>query len=122
VRPVLWTFTDLTFLGFRPETTDGDIVTVRIGTPAGEVQIIGALDINGRTLIVRRTHIQSDAGPNGIGIANLRTLAAFLLERIDCDEAVVEGETRTIGAAPGRRPRPLRFARRPGVASGSQRG
>lgn len=74
----------------------------------------------GRTLVLRRFHMQAQAGANSLGPGNLRLLADLVMERMDYDELVVEGAFRTTGANPGHRPRPRRFARRPVAAPGGQ--
>ena len=108
-----WTPRNLTLIEVVTGLSEGDILTVRIGTPAGEVMIMARVDIRGRTLALDRVHIQSTGGPRSIGLTNLRAIAEFALERMDCDEARIEGAARTTGANPGRTPNPLRFIRRP---------
>jgi hypothetical protein len=70
------------------------------------------IDLVGRTLILNGTHLESDGGPQSIGVANLRAVAAAVLEWMDCDEARIEGAPRTTGANPGLKPRALRFTLR----------
>jgi hypothetical protein len=106
-----WAITDIRLIELDTDGCDGEIVTANIHTPLGVVSIIGALDIEGRTLFVRNAHIQSQAGANDFGIAKLRVMAQAELERIDCDEVRIEGAARTTGANPGHRPGPLRFTR-----------
>ena len=106
-----WALDDVGPIEMEPADSVGDLVTIRVMTPVGPVLIMGEIDIIGRHLLVRGVHIESDSGPLSIGIANLRTIARAVLERIDCDEARVEGAARTTGANPGHRPRALRFTR-----------
>ena len=106
-----WRPDELDWLGIENDGSAGDVITIRVGTPAGIVAIMGEVAIEDRTLVLRGVHIEG-ARPNSVGIANLRTIAAIVLERIDCDEARVEGAARTTGANPGHQPRVVRFARR----------
>ena len=106
-----WALGDVGPIEMEPADSDGDLVTIRVTTPAGPVLIMGQIDIAGRRLLVTGANIESDSGPRSIGIANLRVIARAVLERIDCDEARVEGAARTTGANPGHRPRALRFTR-----------
>jgi hypothetical protein len=69
------------------------------------------LDIEGRILVARKAHVKSNGGLWSVGIANVRMMATMVLEWMDCDEARVEGATRTTGANPGHTPRPFRFRR-----------
>ena len=113
-----WTDRDFTLLEVVNGLSEGDIMTVRIGTPEGAVTIMARVDFEGRTLLLSKAHIQSSGGPHSIGLVNLRAMANFVLERLDCDEARVEGADRTTGANPGRAPDPLRFTRRSRPAPG----
>ena len=108
-----WTAFDLDLIGFDPDTNEGDIVTIAVATPNGMISIMGEIDIIGPLIVLKGVHIHGENGANTIGIANLKVLAAYLLERIDCNEARVEGATRTTGARRGLKPRVLRFTRRP---------
>jgi hypothetical protein len=117
---MVWTAAELTGLGIEDASSEGNIVTISIGTPAGNVVVMAEVDLSpdGKILFARGVHIHSDAGARTIGVANLRVLAAFVLERMNCDEASVEGAVRTTGANPGHRPRVLRFTRRVDPAAG----
>ena len=107
-----WPPEALDWLGVESDDSEGDVIAIRVGTPAGVVALMGEVAIEGRTLIVRGVHIEG-SGPNSVGATNLRAIAELVLERIDCDEARVEGAIRTTGANPGHRPRVLRFTGRP---------
>ena len=119
-----WKVEDLAWLGIDEASSGGDIITARIGTPLGEIRIMAEVEIASETgtgrwlLMLRGAHIESDAGPNTIGIADLRVVAALILREVDCHEARVEGATRTTGANPGHTPRSLRFARRRNTTGG----
>lgn len=107
-----WPSDALVWNGVIEDASEGDVISIRIGTPTGELEIMASIEFKERTLLLIGAHIQSDGGPNSIGHGNLRSIAEFVLERIDCDEARVEGAARTTGANPGHRPRVLWFARR----------
>jgi hypothetical protein len=117
---VRWIPEQLSWLGVVDDQSEGDVVTVRIGSPSGILSIMAEVDlVDGRVLILKGTHMQSEGGPGSIGIVNLRIMADFVLERVDCDEAIIEGAIRTSGANPGHRPIPIRFRRRSRAASGA---
>jgi hypothetical protein len=71
-----WAPGDITFSGFDAAATEGDVVTIRVKTPAGEIRVMAEIDLVGRTLIMNGTHMESHGGPLSIGVANLRALAA----------------------------------------------
>ena len=96
--------------------TDHPVVSVMIKTPLGTLELMAEPIFGERRLVLRGLHVQSDdLRANTLGPANLRRLAEIAMERLDCDEIVIEGAVRTTGAGKGRRPRPTRFARRPHV-------
>jgi hypothetical protein len=105
------------------DDTDDPIVTIRVTTPAGELQIMAEVseEDEGRTLKLQGTHLQSAAGPNAFGVGALRLIAEIVMERMDYEQVVVEGAVRTTGARPGHRPKALRFTRRAGAASGADK-
>lgn len=84
-----WTLDDITGVELDAELSEGDVLTVCVNTPAGEIWIIGEIEIDGRLLVAKGVHMHGD-GANSVGIANLRIIAAAILDRIDCDEARVE--------------------------------
>lgn len=105
-----WTSGDITFELLDDHTSD-PVATINIGTPAGSIQLMGEPEEVGRTLVLHKAHIQSDMGANALGVKRLRTIAQVFMERFDYDALEVEGEIRTTGARPGRRPGRHRFAR-----------
>jgi len=106
-----WSQEDVAF-DIVPEDTSDPVVTAKVRVPGGTLVFMGEPEEVGRTLVVRGMHVQSEGvGPNGVGIHNLRLIAAIVMERLGYDEIRVEGEVRTTGANPGRRPDVLRFAR-----------
>jgi CBS domain-containing protein len=106
-----WARADVSFRLVDEDTSD-PVTTIEVTTPHGALLIMGEPRESGRILIAAGVHISSrGVKPNDIGIANLRLIAQAIMEELDYDEIHVEGEVRTTGAKPGRRPRPLRFAR-----------
>ena len=112
-----WSPDDIASVEIVDDYSEGDVVTIRVHTPAGVIEIMGSIEFSGPILIASEVHIQG-LTPNALGMANLRVIAEVILERIDCDEARIEGAARTTGSRPGRRPGVLRFARRPRSAAG----
>lgn len=92
--------------------TDDPVVTAAIETPAGALMAMAGVRRVGRSLELEGFHMHgASVGPNALGAANLKRLAQAVMEKIDVDEIVVRGATRTSGANPGRRPREWRFTR-----------
>jgi hypothetical protein len=106
----MWHRTDVSF-DLVDDLTSSPVVTISIATPVGVLRLMAEPEMIGRTLRLRRVHVQ-DAYPNAVGPANWRLIAAVVMERMNVDGLVVEGALRTIGANPGRRPGVLRFTRR----------
>jgi|Deesub1362B_J571_1020462.scaffolds.fasta_scaffold20236_2 hypothetical protein len=105
-----WNAVDVTF-EIDADATFEQVITVVIGTPQGRIFVMAEPREEGRTLILDGFNIHSDAGAGVIGRANLKMLAQFVMERMDYDELVVQGTSRTSGAGPGRVPGKLRFSR-----------
>jgi hypothetical protein len=100
------------------DETDDPVVTARFDTPAGSLMAMAEVQVRGRTLRLVRMHMQG-ATANAIGTAHLRLLADLVMDRMDYDAIEIEGAVRTTGASRGRKPRSIRFARRPGSAAGN---
>ena len=116
----MWSRGDVSFEIDDTGSSD-PVVTINVHTPAGTMVIMGEPKEVGRTLVVAGVHAHGQGvGPNGVGLANLRLIADVVMETLDYDELVVEGEVRTTGATPGRRPKPIRFSRGPGPAAQPQ--
>ena len=107
-----WTPLQIVFNGIIEDDSEGDVVTISIGTPSGEILFLAEIDFEGRTLIACGVHVQSEASPNSIGRANLLLVAETVLARLDFDEAIIEGAVRTTGANSGHRPKQIRITRR----------
>lgn len=108
---MLWDARDIKF-DFVGEATSAEVLTVRIDTPMDAIFAMAEPKEVGRTLILDRFNIHSDAGARATGISNLRMLAELAMERMDYDEIVIQGTARTTGSCPGRIPGRLRFTRR----------
>ena len=106
-----WTRADISFV-LVDEITEHPVVTIEVVTPDGLILIMGEPREDGRTLVVERAHVSSRGiDRNDIGVRNLRLIATVIMSEMDYDDIRIEGEVRTTGANPGRRPRPFRFAR-----------
>jgi len=106
-----WQIDDVSF-DLVGDLTEGPVMTIRVSTPDGSLVMMAEPEESGRTLTLRRFNAEGMAA-NALGPANLRAMADVLMERMDYDELIIEGTVRTSGANPGRRPSPVRFARRP---------
>jgi hypothetical protein len=104
------------------DMTDDPVVRLLVQTPVGQLMFTGEPVETAGVLISPGTHVQ-DASPNAIGAANLMVIAQALMERMDYNELIIEGATRTTGANPAHRPRPIRFTRhvRPAPVKGLRR-
>lgn len=87
---------------------EGDVVLVRLTDGIHEIAFAATVELTMHRAVLSGCDIQG-AGPNTVGVAVLRRLAAWLKERLDVKELRIEGSIRTSGAAPGRQPRPLTF-------------
>jgi hypothetical protein len=107
----MWRSDEVSF-DLLADATDDPVVSVIIKTPAGVLLLMAEPRLEGGTLFLGGVHMHGqDIGPNALGPANLRRLAQIVMERLDCDEIIIEGAPRTTGAGKGRRPRQRRFAR-----------
>lgn len=107
----MWTVSDIRIV-VDDDLSDDPIVTAEISTPAGRLKLMADVDIVGRRLRLKGLHMHGDGfGPSEFGAGNLRRLTEAVMERLDCDEIIVEGAARTSGANPGRAPA-LHFRRR----------
>lgn len=107
-----WSLDDITFELLDDMSSD-PTVTIVIGTPQGQVFVMGDYKRDGGVITLSKVHINGEEGmsANVLGMSNLRVLARAALLKVDCHELCIEGATRTSGAGPGRTPRPLRFRR-----------
>ena len=110
-KNIHWSHDDVKF-DLVPEDTSDTVVTRKVTVPDGILVFMGEPVEIGRTLVVRGTHVESrGVGPNGVGGYNLRLIAEVVMKEMDYDEICIEGEVRTTGANPGRRPSVIRYAR-----------
>ena len=114
----IWHRADVRFV-FEPSLSDGDIATMRVITPVGDLLVMGEpdQDDDGAVLRVRRVHTNGDpASPvkgNTIGMANLQVIGQAFLSEFGYEQLILEGAVRTSGRRKGRVPRPIRFTRHP---------
>lgn len=115
----MWTADDIQ-IELEDELTDGPVVTARIITPEGALQVMAEIEWRGRELVLDRLHMHGETLlPNELGPHRLRQLAQALIEWMDLDALVINGAVRTSGAHRGRLPRPLRFTRKLPAAGGT---
>jgi hypothetical protein len=90
----------------------GSVVTARIRTPDGDLQMIGDIERFDRELVLAGVHIHAEnLQPNQLGWARLRQIARAVAEKLDVDVILIKGAVRTSGAVHGRIPGPIRFTR-----------
>jgi hypothetical protein len=107
----MWTAADIR-IELEDQESEGRIFTANFVTPIGTLKVMAEADGTPRYPILRGVHIQGeDVGPHDFGAIQLRWLVHAAMEMMDLDGLVLEGDVRTTGANPGRRPRPLRFTR-----------
>ena len=120
----MWRRSDVRFV-LETSLSAGEIATMRIMTPAGDLLVMGEpeQDLSGNVLRVSRVHTNGAAGAllaaNSIGLANLQVIGQAFLVEFGYEELVLEGAVRTSGKRKGARPRAIRFARHPEPASHS---
>ncbi len=95
-----WTILNLEF--------DGDVVRAELFDGVDAIEIIAGVYIDKRRARLEMCHFQGE-GSNLLGARRLMALARWAKGVLDVDELRIEGATRTSGACPGRRPRPLVF-------------
>ena len=54
---MIWSDADIIWLGVSDADSEGNIVTINLGTPVGDVQLMADVDIEGRTLILRGLNV-----------------------------------------------------------------
>lgn len=111
-----WLEEQIAWIGVVDTESSGDIITIRLATPAGIIDLMGLVELDGRVMRASGVHLQNESGDRP-GVANIYAMARFVLERLDLDEAIVEGALRTTGANPGHRPGQFRFRRRRGASA-----
>ena len=107
-----WSGDDIAIEVDDPGTED-PVMTARIVTPAGVLDVMAEPSQQGRCLVLERLHMHGvDVGPGEFGARSLLALVQAVMERMDLDEIVIRGAVRTSGANPGRRPGERRFTRK----------
>jgi hypothetical protein len=109
----MWALENLT-VEIDDELSIGSIVTVRIGTPAGIIQIMGqVMRCDDQVLQIDGANIDG-AVANACGVRGLRAIGQKLMETADVQEIIVQGSARTSGANKGHIPRPFSLKRSKG--------
>ena len=89
----------------------GDVCNAVLSNGTFEVEVLFVIVLENRMAVARGLHIQGP-GQNNLGLAKMRAIAWFVMEKLDVDELSIEGAARTSGAGPGRTPTPIVFRRR----------
>jgi hypothetical protein len=114
----MWRRSEIRFV-FESSMSHGEVATMRITTPAGDLLVMGEpkQDVTGGVLRVARVHANGEAGSdvaaNSIGLANLQVIGQAFLEAFGYEQLVLEGAIRTSGKRKGTRPRAVRFTHHP---------
>ena len=111
---------DDVILSVTIDESEDPVVIVSIEIPEGYLEVMAEIEIDyeRRVIIARGLHLHGvDFDANGLGSIRLRQIARAMLEDLDYDECRIEGAIRTTGANPGRRPKPVRFTRKPSPSS-----
>lgn len=107
----MWTAADIE-IELVGELSAGEVVTVRLSTPAGDLIVMAEIEAYDRELVLAGVHIQTETlWPNSLGCVRLRQLARAAAEKVDVDVIIIQGAARTTGAHHGRIPSRLRFPR-----------
>src|SRR5688500_16098898 len=100
----MWLREQITFELDDLMSGDG-IVTVRIATPAGTVDVMGEVGRSDTECVMLvKVHIQG-LTRNESGAGNLKMLGELAREHLDVDELIMQGGRRTSGANPNRYPK-----------------
>jgi len=78
------------------------------GNGSQMLEMVADFAIEERVVTLSGLHLTGN-GPNSIGPAGMRALALWVKKEFGLDELRIHGASRTTGASPGRRPRPLVF-------------
>lgn len=97
----MWTVVDILI-------EDSGTVLATFKREAQVVDVLAGVVLDGRVLTLIDLHIQG-SGINSLGVGGLKALVSWAKVYFDVDELRIVGATRTSGARPGRRPRPLAF-------------
>jgi hypothetical protein len=93
------------------------VALVRIATPIGIIELLGAIWFNGRTLHVNEVHV-GGLSRGACGRDGLNAIGRKLLEVADVDQIIIQGATRTTGCNAGRIPKVIRFPNGKAYADG----
>ncbi len=97
------------------DLSEHPVVTLRVVLTTGTLLLMAEIIEVDRVAIARNLHVTVLAGDlrrNMLGPGVVRGLVTRLMEMHGYDAFVVEGGFREAGEGRGRRPRPLRFARK----------
>jgi hypothetical protein len=104
----MWTSDQFEIVLAEIEAGDPPVVLVRISTPAGNVDLLGAAWFEERTLYMKDVHI-GGLEPGARGLSGLNAIGRRFLEVAGVKQIIIQGGVRTTGRNPGRPPTPFRF-------------
>lgn len=95
------------------DQSEGDILTLRLMTPSGRLDVQAEAHLDQRTLTLARFNIEGvNIGVNQVGPGGLRRLAQLAMEVFDVDCLRIDPARRTSGAGRFRYSAPLTFRRK----------
>lgn len=95
------------------DQSEGDILTVRLIMPSGQLDVQAEAHLDQRTLTLARFNIEGiDIGVNDVGAGGLLRLAQLAMEVFDVDCLRIDPSRRTSGARRFRYTAPLTFRRK----------
>lgn len=108
----MWPLDQITIdIGDADNSIEPPIVMIRITTPAGIIELLGAAWYDGRTLHISEAHI-GGLSRGACGRAGLNAIGKKFLEVAVVDEIIIQGAARSTGRNVGKVPRAIRFPHR----------
>lgn len=90
------------------EESEADVSIIKITTPAGTIDLLSEIRLEGRIVRIDGAHI-GGLSPGACGRGGLNAIGRRLLEWADADEIVIQGGARTTGKRAGKVPKRIRF-------------
>jgi hypothetical protein len=90
---LVWTAAEISLV-IDDEASAGSIVTVRVSTPMGQLEIMANIESFGRELVLSGVHIQTETlRANALGWPRLRQIARVVAEMADVEVVVVKNRS-----------------------------
>lgn len=87
---------------------EGPTVHIVAESSKGRIEVMAEMYRRGDGLLLRNVHVEG-AGPNTIGLGEVRAFVRVLAQQHSATKVVIEGGRRTTGAIPGRFPKSMTF-------------